>query len=377
MNASVYSVKYRKNHFDQYSRVTLKAVSVNDALERACYAITYASPWRPEDIDLHAVYDEEENLIWIDEPYDDLAQKRGEFRGMERREFLARFGATAAAILFGLRPSRAMAGTTTTALSGTASGFPITVNYLVVGGGGGANRLYGGGGGGGFQSGTNVTLTSGTSYTVTIGGGGLGGKQSPSVAPTQGSSSSFNGVTAGGGGGGSDYPSMLGGGSGTPQSNTAGASATDNSTYYAGSGGGGAGGSSAAAGASASSGGVGSASSITGTSTYYGGGGAGGWSGSGSSNTAATGGDNFGFDGTANRGGGGGAQIMCLHTRVEVMVGQVSSFFPPINKLLLPPARPHIPPVVDDISIPLRVQDRLHFKPERKVRSAPKLSVRS
>ena len=87
-SASIYSVKYRKNHFDEYSRVTLKAVSATDALERACYAITYASPWRPEDIDLHAVYDEEENLLWIDEPYYDFVQKKMNFVEWKDASFL-------------------------------------------------------------------------------------------------------------------------------------------------------------------------------------------------------------------------------------------------------------------------------------------------
>ena len=59
-----------------------KAVSVSNALERACSEITYASPSSSEDIDLHAVYDDEENLMWIDEPFDGVVQKKHEFRGL-------------------------------------------------------------------------------------------------------------------------------------------------------------------------------------------------------------------------------------------------------------------------------------------------------
>ena len=152
---SIYSVKFRKNNLDQYSRVILKAANVSDALERACFAITYSSPWKPEDIDLHAVYDLEENLLWIDEEFYNIVQKKHEFRGIDRREFLLRFGATAAVVLYGISPLKSLAGTTTLSLAGTASGFVSTgevvfttvgthtwtavatnVNVICVGGGG-------------------------------------------------------------------------------------------------------------------------------------------------------------------------------------------------------------------------------------------------
>ena len=70
-----------------------------------------------------------------------------------------------------------------------ASGGPYTVEYLVIAGGGGAGNFRGGGGGaggyinatvgettgGGGSAESVLTLSSGTSYTVTIGGGGAGG----------------------------------------------------------------------------------------------------------------------------------------------------------------------------------------------------------
>lgn len=219
--SSVFSVKYRKNQFDEYSRITLKAVSASDALERACYAITYASPWRPEDIALHAVYDEEDNLLWIDEPFYEVVQKKNEFRGMERRKFIAKFGITAAAILFGLRPLKALAGTTTTALSGTASGFappPGEQLYTTAGGytwtvpaglssvrvvcvgGAGAGGTWGGGGGGGggYCKKSNIAVTPGASISVAVGRGGYNVYTSGSCIPS--AASTFNNMLIANGG---------------------------------------------------------------------------------------------------------------------------------------------------------------------------------
>ena len=49
-------------------------------------------------------------------------------------------------------------------------------DYLVVaGGGGGGSGIAGGAGAGGFRTGTGLSVTAGTSYTVTIGAGGAGG----------------------------------------------------------------------------------------------------------------------------------------------------------------------------------------------------------
>jgi hypothetical protein len=50
------------------------------------------------------------------------------------------------------------------------------VEYLVVAGGGGGGARFGGGGGaGGYRTGTGFSVTAGTTYTVTVGAGGIGG----------------------------------------------------------------------------------------------------------------------------------------------------------------------------------------------------------
>lgn len=242
-NASIYSVKFRKDHRDEYSRVTLTATSVSNALERACYAITYGSPWRPEDIDLHAAYDAEENLLWIDEPYYNIVQKKFEFRGMERREFLTKFAATSAVILFGLRPSAARAGTTTVALSGTSSGFAVpngeqiystagsytwtvpagvtACSALCIGAGGGvgntpANTVSSGGGGGGLRYINNYSVTPGGTYSVTVGGGVAGANGNPSAFAEQITANGGNKGTVGGNStGGTGGPGAGGNGGGT------------------------------------------------------------------------------------------------------------------------------------------------------------------
>jgi hypothetical protein len=104
------------------------------------------------------------------------------------------------------------------------------VEYLVIAGGGGGGydgadpNGNGGGGAGGYRcsvvgesSGggasaeTRLSLTSGTSYTVTIGAGGTG-----STAPTNnGNSTVFGSITATGGGGGGQYNSANGGNGGS------------------------------------------------------------------------------------------------------------------------------------------------------------------
>jgi membrane-associated protease RseP (regulator of RpoE activity) len=74
----------------------------------------------------------------------------------------------------------------------------LSVEYLVVAGGGGtlgatAFQGHGGGGAGGYQT-SSLTLNYGTSYTVTVGGGG--------AVDTNGSNSVFASVTSTGGGAG-------------------------------------------------------------------------------------------------------------------------------------------------------------------------------
>ena len=76
------------------------------------------------------------------------------------------------------------------------------VEYLVVAGGGGGGMAGGGGGAGGLLTATGLSVTPGTSYTVTVGAGGTGGTSySNSRTATAGGNSVFSTITATGGGG--------------------------------------------------------------------------------------------------------------------------------------------------------------------------------
>ena len=220
-----------------------------------------------------------------------------------------------------------------------SSGNPLPANYtasylVVAGGGGGAYSDGGGGGAGGLVTGT-ITLTVGTVYTAVVGGGGAGAGAPGTASGTNGTSSTFPGVTTavGGGGGGGGAPGAVAGssggsgggggnaglvgsagGAGTPGQGNAGGSATAVAPAYAAGGGGGA----SAVGGNATStlagnGGNGTASSITGTPVTYAGGGGGGVNTPSGGGTAGTGGGGAGgnlstsaANGTANTGGGGG-----------------------------------------------------------------------
>jgi hypothetical protein len=197
---------------------------------------------------------------------------------------------------------------------------PTWVEYLVVGGGGGA--VYGGGGGGGVLTGI-YPVSSGTSYTVTVGAGGTAGG-----TPTNGVSSVFGNITALGGGKSGD-PSGFSGGSGgggwnqlpsgIASTNGNGAqgtfgqgNASSVAAYFCGAGGGGAGtfGTGGVSSAAGGNGGEGIASSISGAVTAYGGGG-GGFNGTTKGLGGVGGGGAAGaayapINGTANTGGGGG-----------------------------------------------------------------------
>jgi len=221
----------------------------------------------------------------------------------------------------------------------------LSCDYLVVAGGGGGagvgngvNQAYPGGQGGGAGGlRCTVTATGGggslesklslalnTSYTVTVGAGGVGTLGSINTS-TNGSNSVFSTVTSIGGGGTISYVPQSGGSgaggnsssgaSGTSNQGFAGGNAT-NATGYGSAGGGGAG----AVGVSTSNdnggaGGAGVTTSISGTSTTYAGGGGGaayGFNG-GSGSSGGTGGggagasgNNNGGAGTVNTGGGGG-----------------------------------------------------------------------
>jgi len=201
----------------------------------------------------------------------------------------------------------------------TANQNNYTVNYLVVAGGaGGGNGVIsgassngGGGGAGGMYSGA-FTVTTGASYTITVGAGG--------ARQTNGVNSSLSGVytSIGGGAGGTNGAGGSGGsGGGGGAFNAAGGGATTDQGNAGGAGGGttggGGGGGKGAVGATgtAGAGGIGAISTISGTSVYYAGGGggadqytagAGGQGGGGSSGTFNSAGNN----GVASTGGGGG-----------------------------------------------------------------------
>ena len=131
----------------------------------------------------------------------------------------------------------------------------ILADYLVVAGGaGGASTRGGGGGAGGVRSGTNLVLSPGTTYSVTVGGGGLG--NTPVSDGNLGSNSIFSTYTATGGGGGGTYTTATApsggsggggaatraGGAGISGQGNAGGAGSGASGYYGAGGGGGAGG---------------------------------------------------------------------------------------------------------------------------------------
>ena len=204
------------------------------------------------------------------------------------------------------------------------------ISYLIVAGGGagGGTSTNSGGSGGGGAGGllaSTTNLTSGTSYTITVGAGGAGASNIVGANGTDsvltgiatatgggggglgGNSSGTNGV-AGGSGGGGGYVSGTAG-AGTSGQGFAGGAGTGSSPFS----GGGGGGASAVgvAAASGSTGGAGSSNSISGSAVTYGGGGGGaalvtggaGGAGGGGTGASASG---VGTAGTANRGGGGG-----------------------------------------------------------------------
>jgi hypothetical protein len=218
------------------------------------------------------------------------------------------------------------------AAGSTPSG--VLVEYLVIaGGGGGAYDNGGGGGAGGYRcnvSGENsgggasaepaLYLTAGTTYTVTVGGGGQGCNGSGTLIDnTDGSHSYIAGtgitpiVSVGGGKGARYLYSAVRGGSGGGMHRTN-ANSTSNKASgltgqgYGGSdgystliGGGGGGAGAAAANATSTKGGNGGngvASSITGSSVTRAGGGGGG----------AEGGSSAGGDGGTGGGGAGGSR---------------------------------------------------------------------
>ena len=222
---------------------------------------------------------------------------------------------------------------------------PISAEYLVVaGGGGGGGRHAGAGGAGGMLSGS-ISLSAGSTHTITVGNGGLGsGNNEGGTVYYNGENSVFSSITSIGGGKGSQNSDAStsggsgGGGNGnvgTYGSGSAGTGGQGNSggnggtSLYAGGGGGGAGGAGqTTTNGTGGAGGTGLANSITGVSvTYAGGGGGGGWegnpfgaggSGGGGAGSGTNGTDNNatkgikarnGTDGLGGGGGGGGVAV--------------------------------------------------------------------
>ena len=212
---------------------------------------------------------------------------------------------------------------------------------VVAGGGGGGRHSGGGGGGGGVIHNKNYSVSHGTSYTVSIGGGGACQYGTyPAASGTtgwNGGNSVFGTLTAIGGGGGGYHSSagVIGGSGGGSSRNlgpgaagTAGQGFAGGTSYTTGSvgepnypaaGGGGAGG----VGGTSNDyyggvGGPGILNDISGTPIYYAGGGGGniqygpypgGAGGIGGGGAGAPGMDNgsfYGYDGLQNTGGGGG-----------------------------------------------------------------------
>lgn len=206
-----------------------------------------------------------------------------------------------------------------------------TVEYLVVAGGGAGgsasnNDTGGGGGAGGLLTG-NVTPSSNTLYTITLGAGGTGAAAGTNGGNGINSSISGTGIslTAIGGGGGvfrNLTASAGGSGGGAGSSGSSGGSGTDGpprqgynggtSSFNGTSGTAGGGGGAGAVGTSPGPGGVGISSSISGSATYYAGGGGGATSG-GTTQAGGTGGGGDGgrpaiaaVVGAVNTGGGAG-----------------------------------------------------------------------
>jgi hypothetical protein len=198
----------------------------------------------------------------------------------------------------------------------------LDVQYLVVAGGGGGGQQGGGGGAGAFRSGS-FTIPTGSSYTVSVGVGGIGAVYTGGAAQT-GSDSTFYTITSQGGGtGGSAGGAGGNGGSGGGGSYSAGGGISstggndggvgDGSPNFPNGGGGGAG----AVGGDASGGdsGAGGAGLTWIDGVAYAGGGGGGYTSQGATfGAGGSGGGGRGSisspsaaqPGTNGRGGGGG-----------------------------------------------------------------------
>lgn len=267
----------------------------------------------------------------------------------ERLKVIAAFLLLLSSIAFALPilPALASGGTMTNYTNGSntfyvhtftgngtfnVSGGSGTIDILIVAGGGGGGGDVGGGGGAGGLLYNGSYSVNASSYTVTVGYGGVG-YNTTSLRGQQGGASSFWGMSAtGGGGGGANTNASAGGtggsggggsGTGAPASGGAGISGQGNNGGNAygsggeyGSGGGGGAGATGANGNSTNggSGGTGLTYDMTGASVCYAGGGGGSTiDGSGIAGVGACGGGNAsvatgatGLDATNGTGSGGG-----------------------------------------------------------------------
>lgn len=188
---------------------------------------------------------------------------------------------------------------TYTSVGSTTFTSPVTGNVqvlVVAGGGAGGGGTAGGGGAGGLVFNSSFPVSSGTSYPVTVGGGGPMPQGQNTGVGSNGGNSVFGSITAIGGGGGSGFPpgasgqnggsgggagqypgwgGPFGHGSGTSGQGNPGGQYSGGPT--GGSHGGGGGGGAGATGQNGplGAGGVGLAYSITGSSVTYAGGGMG------------------------------------------------------------------------------------------------------
>ncbi len=101
--SQIYHVKFiiageNSGYFDS---LCLKAACLKQARERACFVLSKKGRHRPEDINLLAVCDESENLIWIDESPENPLKKK-DFEKLERRKFITGFGWTTVALMYPL-----------------------------------------------------------------------------------------------------------------------------------------------------------------------------------------------------------------------------------------------------------------------------------
>jgi len=218
---------------------------------------------------------------------------------------------------------------------------PPVADFLVIAGGAGGGTNGGGGGAGGYRNSYNsetsggggssensLTLTSGQTYTITVGAGGAGRPYLNTAFDGSNSSISGSGITTitsiGGGGGGSQTAGRNGGsGGGGGYDSQVGGSGTANQGFDGGEsypnqglnygGGGGAGEEGRHGYFYSGAGGDGLASSITGSSVTRTGGGGGGRQAQGGAGTGGAGGGGAGnsieqvaFNATANTGSGGG-----------------------------------------------------------------------